>query len=64
MDPQFKHAKGPNGTLESICMECLLAVGIGPSEDDLLINEIEHNCKVSVDEVGLLTIEAHGKGER
>ena len=33
---QFKHVKGPDGTFESICMNCLLAVGICRSEEALV----------------------------
>lgn len=42
---QFKHMRGPKRTFESICMTCLLAVGIRDSEAELAIQEREHNCK-------------------
>jgi hypothetical protein len=42
---QFKHVRGPKGTFESICMTCLLAVGICGSEAELAISEKAHDCK-------------------
>ena len=32
---QFKHVNGRNGKVESICMKCLLAVGICCSDEEL-----------------------------
>jgi hypothetical protein len=42
----FKHVKGLGGSFESICMSCLLAVGICHSEEDLAAKENSHRCKV------------------
>jgi hypothetical protein len=41
---QFKHVVGRNGT-ESICMKCLLAVGICSSQEELAVKERGHECK-------------------
>ena len=36
---QFKHVRGPGETFESICMFCLLAVGVCSSEEELTTRE-------------------------
>jgi hypothetical protein len=43
--PQFKHVCGRNGRTETICMKCLLAVGIFSSDEELAAKEREHDCK-------------------
>jgi hypothetical protein len=43
--PQFKRIVGRTGTTESICMKCLLAVGISSSDDELAMKEGQHACK-------------------
>jgi hypothetical protein len=47
MEFQFKHVEGPGGTLESICMKCLLTAGITSSEAELASAEKKHHCKVT-----------------
>jgi hypothetical protein len=42
----FKHVKGLGGSFECICMNCLLAVGICHSEEELVAKEAGHRCKV------------------
>ena len=42
---QFKHVNGRNGKVESICMYCLLAVGICCSDEELLARESSHPCR-------------------
>ena len=42
---QFKHVHGRDGNVESICMNCLLAVGICRSDQELLARESMHRCK-------------------
>jgi hypothetical protein len=42
--PQFKHVSGSSGQIESICMKCLLAVGIESSEDAIAAKEGGHEC--------------------
>ncbi len=51
-ESQFKHVKSPGGTFESICMTCLLTVGICRSEEDLVAEENEHACKGRSEETG------------
>jgi hypothetical protein len=41
---QFKRVKGPEGTLESICMHCLCAVTVCVSAGDLSKAEAGHHC--------------------
>ena len=55
-NPRFKHVEGPNGTYESICMTCLLAVGVARSQTKLAAREIEHACKSAVDGTSLPTV--------
>jgi hypothetical protein len=47
MEFQFKHVEGPGGTFESICMQCLLTVGITSSKAELASTEKKHHCKVT-----------------
>jgi hypothetical protein len=49
---QFKRVKGPDATFESICMNCLLAVGIRSSEEELQTKENQHDCKGKAKEMG------------
>ena len=42
---QFKRVNGHNGKSESICMRCLLAVGISFSDEELAVKERQHKCK-------------------
>jgi hypothetical protein len=42
---EFKHVSGRNGKVESICMKCLLAVGISSSDEELAMKESQHECK-------------------
>jgi hypothetical protein len=51
--PRFKHVKGPAKTFESICMNCLLTVGICSSEEELAEKESRHACGERVDQQGL-----------
>ena len=55
-NPRFKHVEGPNGTYESICMTCLLAVGVARSQTKLAAREIEHACKSAADGTSLPTV--------
>ncbi len=48
---QFKHVIGPKSTLESICLTCLLAVGVCSSEEELKTREWRHNCKSGAEEL-------------
>lgn len=48
-ESQFKHVQGPVRTFESICMNCLLAVGICSSEEELTAKESQHSCGERVD---------------
>lgn len=50
--PQFKHVNGRNGKVESICMNCLLAVGICCSDKELEAKEGMHNFSGKAEEVG------------
>jgi hypothetical protein len=43
--PQFKRVNGHNGKVESICMRCLLAIGISSSDEELAAKESQHECK-------------------
>ncbi len=63
-DPQFKHFRGPDGKFESICMTCLLAVGVCLPEEELVTRELEHDCKGSANWMGLPRFEACHQGER
>jgi hypothetical protein len=47
----FKHVNGGNGKVESICMKCLLAVGICSSDEELATKERQHDCKSKVGEM-------------
>jgi hypothetical protein len=51
---RFKHVKGPARTFESICMNCLLAVGICSSEEGLRAKESQHACGERLDQHELL----------
>ncbi len=48
---QFKHVNGRNGKVESICMYCLLAVGICSSDEDLLVQESRHRCNRDAEQI-------------
>jgi hypothetical protein len=48
-ESRFKHVRGPCWTFESICMNCLLAVGICSSEEKLSARENQHVCAKRVD---------------
>jgi hypothetical protein len=48
---QFKHVNGRNGMVESICMKCLLAVGICSSDKELAAKESRHVCKGEAEEL-------------
>jgi hypothetical protein len=50
---RFKHVNGRNGKVESICMNCLLAVGIFSSDKELLAGESMHHCNREAREIGL-----------
>jgi hypothetical protein len=62
--PQFKRVNGRDGKIESICMKCLLAVGICSSEEELAAKERAHKCKVQVEKSGLWEARAAGKKGR
>ena len=49
--PQFKRVNGRDGKIESICMECLLAVGISSSEEELAAKERAHHCNSKAGEI-------------
>ncbi len=51
--PHFKHVNGRNGKMESICMNCLLAVGIFVTDKELLSAESMHRCSDKAGEVVL-----------
>ena len=40
----FRHRHNPNGSWDSICMNCFLTVTNAKSEDDLLEPEKSHDC--------------------
>jgi hypothetical protein len=42
---QFKHVSGSSGKVESICMSCLLAVGIASSNEEIALKDSQHECK-------------------
>jgi hypothetical protein len=42
---QFKRVNGRSEKVESICMRCLLAVGISSSDEELAAKERQHECK-------------------
>jgi hypothetical protein len=42
---QFKRVVGRTGKTESICMKCLLTVGIFSSDAELAMKEGQHDCK-------------------
>ena len=50
--PQFKHVNGRDGKVESICMNCLLAVGICSSDEELATKERAHHCISKAREIG------------
>jgi hypothetical protein len=50
---QFKHVSGRNGKLESICMKCLLAVGISSSDEELAMKESRHECNRKTGEIAV-----------
>jgi hypothetical protein len=43
-ESRFKRVKGPVKTMESICMDCLHAVGVCFSEAELAEMERQHRC--------------------
>ena len=43
--PQFKRVNGHSRKVESICMRCLLAIGISSSDEELAEKERQHECK-------------------
>ena len=49
---QFKHINGRDGKVESICMNCLLAVGICSSDEELLAKESMHVCDTKASKIG------------
>jgi len=53
-EPHFEHVKGPDATFESICMNCLLAVGICSVESELAAREQLHVCTSRPKELALL----------
>ena len=42
---QFKRVNGRGEKVESICMRCLLAIGISSSDEELTAKERQHECK-------------------
>ncbi len=54
---KFRRVNGPDGTLESICMDCLLTVAIDRSAEDLDNKEREHMCRRGAEQVGLNRLE-------
>jgi hypothetical protein len=42
---QFRHVSRRHGELESICMKCLLAVGISSSDEEVAAKEGQHVCQ-------------------
>jgi hypothetical protein len=42
---QFKRVNGGSEKVESICMRCLLAIGISASDEELTAKERQHECK-------------------
>jgi hypothetical protein len=54
---QFKHVNGRDGKVESICMKCLLAVGICSSDEELATKERQHHCNASAGEMVPSTFE-------
>lgn len=55
---KFKHVHGRNGKVESICMNCLLAVAICSSDEELLAKESAHQCPSTAPEVKPRKLEA------
>jgi hypothetical protein len=58
---QFKHVNGRDGKVESICMKCLLAVGICFSDEELATKERQHHCNSKAGETGPSTFEVADK---
>jgi hypothetical protein len=44
-NPEFKRVNGYSRKVESICMKCLLAIGISSSDEELNMKESQHQCK-------------------
>ena len=53
---QFKHVNGRDGKVESICMKCLLAVGICSSDEELTVRESRHVCKGETEALKLVQV--------
>lgn len=55
---QFKHVNGRSGKVESICMKCLLAIGICSSDEELATKERQHDCNAKAGETVPSTFES------
>ena len=63
MEFQFKHVEGPGGTVESICMKCLLMAGITSSEGELASMEKKHHCKATGRERNLFEVAVRSRAQ-
>ncbi len=61
--PQFKREISRSGMIESICMKCLLTVGICSSEEELALKERAHRCKSETGKLGLVGTESSAKSK-
>jgi hypothetical protein len=59
--PEFKRMNGPGKTLESICMNCLIAVDSCMSDEDLAERQIGQRCADGA-EIALTNFERLHKG--
>jgi hypothetical protein len=41
----FPHRRNPDGTFDSICIQCFVTVGTAATEAELKETEITHDCK-------------------
>ena len=46
-DPFFPHRRNPDGTYNSICLNCLEMVALNKTEDDLKKLDKRHICKTA-----------------
>jgi hypothetical protein len=61
---QFRHSTGRNGKVESICMNCLLAVGICSSAEELLAKESGHACDCQASKIEQEALSLHSAAKK
>jgi len=47
-EPFFPHRRNPDGSFDSICLDCLLTIASRQTEDELIAAERAHVCKTSL----------------